>query len=143
MTTQASSGHGSLFQTTYPDSPAGWQTLAEVTNLTLPTFSRDSIDASHEQSPGRWREFISGMKDAGEVTCEMNFVANNDSNYHTLFSELGFQETMPRQIVFPDGSSLAFNAFLTSLEGGAPLDDKMTASATFKLSGEPVLTLVG
>lgn len=143
MTTEASIGHGTLFQTTYPDSPAGWQTLAEVTSITLPNISRDSIDASHEESPNRWSEFISGMKDAGECTVEMNFIPNANSNYQTLFSELSVKEALPRQILFPDGSTLGFNAFLTTIEGDAPLDDKMSASATFKLSGEPTLTLVG
>jgi hypothetical protein len=48
---------------------------------------------------------------------------------------------LPRRIVFPDGvSRFDFDAILTGFESEASLDDKMSATVTFKLSGPPTLT---
>ena len=48
--------------------------LAEVTNITPPALARDMVDATHTESPQKWREFIPGLRDAGEVTLELNFL---------------------------------------------------------------------
>ena len=142
MTTEADIGYGTLFQTSDDNSPAVWTTMGEVTNITPPAMARDSVDASHEQSPNGWREFIPGMKDGGEVSLELNYVPGNAATL-ALVAELnlsGQSATKPRRILFTDGSFWEFNAFLTGFEPEAPLDDKMTAAVTFKVTGQPLLT---
>lgn len=142
MTTTARIGYGTLFQTGDGNSPEAWTTLAEVTSITPPNMARDSIDASHEQSPDGWREFIAGMKDGGDVTIEMNFDPDSTS-VAALMAELnlsGPAATKTRRILFPDTSTFDFEAFLTAFEPDAPLDDRMTATATFKITGRPFLT---
>ena len=44
--------------------------LAEVTELSPPELSRDSVDFTHFGSPDRHREFKPGLSDAGEVALE-------------------------------------------------------------------------
>lgn len=142
MTTEADIGYGTLFQTGADSSPEVWTTMGEVTNITPPALSRDSIDASHEQSPNGWREFIPGLKDGGEVSIELNYVVGSTSTL-ALVAELnasGQSAVKPRRILFTDGSFWEFDAFLTGFEPEAPLDDKMVASVTFKVSGQPLLT---
>ena len=84
-------------------------------------------------------EEISG----GEVSIEFNFIPQGSgSTYKILNAELslsGPAALITRRIEFPDGSVFEFNAFLTGLESEDPLDDKMTGTGTFKISGEPVL----
>ncbi len=148
MTTLADIGFGTLFQSGAGNSPETFTTFAEVTNITPPNISRDSIDASHEQSPDAWREFIAGLKDGGEVTIEFNFLPGQSSTTTMLaeFDLAGPSATKTRRIQFyRSGVVIAnweFEGFLTGFEPEAPLDDKMTASATFKVSGKPVLTVV-
>lgn len=141
MATSARIGYGTLFKSGNGASPEVFATLAEVTSITPPAMARDTVDASHEESPGAWREFIAGMKDGGEISLELNFVAGGSSSL-ALMSEFdldGPLATKNRQIVFPDGSYFAFAAILTAFEPDAPLDDKMTASATYKITGKPTL----
>ena len=137
MTTEVTIGYGTLFATGNGATPEVFTTLAEVTSITPPNFARDSIDASHGQSPGAMREFIAGMTDPGEVSIEMNFVPGNAAA-DALADELALTPataTKNRRITFPDGTTWDFPAFLTAFEPDAPLDDKMTASATFKVAG--------
>ena len=74
MTTNARIGYGTLFQTGNGAVPEVFTTLAEVTNITPPKMSRDTVDATHEESPGAWREFIAGLKDGGDVSLDLNFI---------------------------------------------------------------------
>ena len=80
MTTLASIGHSNLFQILNTAvSPTAWTTVAEVGNITPPSFARDAQDATHTESTEGWREFIPGLKDGGEISVELNFVPDTDS----------------------------------------------------------------
>src|SRR5687767_14592043 len=76
MSTQAKIGHGTLFQinSSPGNSPDQWDSIAEIVSVTPPSLSRDAIDATHSESPEKWREYIPGLRDGGEVTLEMNFI---------------------------------------------------------------------
>ena len=63
----------------------------------------------------------------------------------SLMAELDLQGRAAlknRKIVFPDGSYFTFAAILTGYEPDAPIDDKMAASVTLKVSGKPTLVQV-
>lgn len=137
MTTQARIGHGTLFKIGNGATPEVFTTVGEVTSITPPGMSRDAIDATHEESPDAWREFIGGLKDGGEVSLELNFVPGSATTI-LLMAEI---EAAPgnKQIVFPAGEVFSFRALCTNFEPEAPLDDKMVASATYKVSGKPTL----
>ncbi|WP_061023893.1 phage tail tube protein [Bradyrhizobium sp. CCH5-F6] len=141
MTTQARIGYGTVFKSGNGASPEVFTTLAEVTAITPPAMARDTVDATHEESPGAWREFIAGLKDGGEVSLELNFVPGGSAAL-ALTAELdldGSSASKNRQIVFPDGSYFSFAGILTAFEPDAPIDDKMAASVTFKVTGKPSL----
>jgi hypothetical protein len=132
MATNAGIGYGSSFGihngSTYVD-------VAEVTNITWPGYARDAVDATHMTSPDSFREYIAGLMDAGEATIEMNFVPSaSDVIVAAMVAGAG-----NFQIEHPNGVKLQFAAIVTGYDPGIPLDDKMTASATFKVSGKPTL----
>lgn len=131
-------GHGSLFEVNdTTQSPDAWVKVAEVVNITPPNFSRDAVDATHTESEDGWREFIPGLKDGGEVSVEMNFIPGAAST--DLILDLFNRDTGSFRITFPDSPATVwtFDAFITGFEPEAPLEDKMSATATFKLSGKP------
>lgn len=137
-------GLGTKFQTGNGSSPESFTDLAFVTSITPPGMSRDSIDVSHMLSPDGWREFIAGMKDAGEVSMELNFKAGGTAFLAMLaeFNTASASATQTRRILWVNGSYMEFEAFLTGFEPEVPMDDKQAASATFKVSGRPFLTQV-
>lgn len=144
MTTRARIGYGAKFQNGNDSSPETFTDLVgiEITNITPPGPTRDSIDASHELSPDSYREFIAGLSDAGEVSIEFNFVPTA-AGYATLLGEFATSSasaTKTRRIVFPDTSYFQFEGFLTGLPIETPLDDKMSATATWKITGRPFFT---
>ncbi len=141
MSTNAMIGFSTLFKSGNGATPEVFATVAEVTSITPPAYSRDTVDATHEQSPYGFREFIPGLIDAGEVSFDMNFVPDS-ADVAAFLAELdasGSSAMKNRQIVFPDGSYFQFGAILTGFEPDAPIDDKMSASVTLKVSGRPTL----
>lgn len=142
MTTNADIGYGTTFSSGDGLSPETFTELAEVTKITPPNMSRDAVEASHMQSPNAWREFIAGLKNGGDVSLELNF--DPDGTAATaLMAELtlsGSAASKNRQITFTDGTVFAFAGILTAFEPDAPIDDRMVASVTFKVNGEPTLT---
>lgn len=140
MTTSAKTGFGILVSLANYDSPSTFVDLGEVLSVTAPALSRDAIDASHTASANRYRDYIAGLRDAGEVTVEFNYVPGGTGDDQML---LAFADDDPwnLKILFADGtSSWTCPAFLTSYEPSAPHDDKMTLSVTFKLTGQPTFT---
>lgn len=136
MATEASIGYGTKFRLASPEAPAVFTALAEITSVSPPPMTRDIIDATHMESPDRWREFIAGLKDGGEISLDLNFVPGGatDARLRDAQTEL---EPSPVEIEFPNGSVWGFNAFCTGYEPESPVDDKMTATATFKVTGAP------
>lgn len=127
-------GYGTLFQTESLDSPNDWVTAAEVTNLTLPSPSRDSIDLAHETGPDEWTESMPGKPRPGEMSIEFNFIPGADG-YNSLKLEMDDKTIRRRRIVFPNGEIMEFSAYVADMSSEAPIDNRMTATAKFQLSG--------
>src|SRR5690606_33378621 len=117
MTTEAKIGHGTLFQInlTPGNSPDQWDTVAEVTSVTPPSLARDTVDATHNQSTDKWREFIAGLRDGGEASVELNFVPGG-SGTNSLFDAIRSDDPVGVRIVFPDSppTTWQFQALITA-----------------------------
>jgi hypothetical protein len=131
-------GYGSVFQIQNESSPDVYVDVAEVISITPPSFSLDQIDVTHMQSPNRNREFISGLNDPGECSFDMNFIPGNsadDRMFELLALPTGASRARNCRVSYPNGVTWSFSAELTGYEPTVPVDDKMTATATFKVSG--------
>lgn len=111
--------------------------IAGVTNISGPGITRETFETTGHDSPGGYREFVGGLKDAGEVSLDVNY----QPSVHDVFVE-DLDDENPRNynLVFPDGTEWAFPAIMTNFEVSAPFDDKLTATVTFKVTGKPEIT---
>lgn len=128
--------HGTVFKTTIA---TVLTEIAELTSITGVEISVDEIDVSSHDSVDAFREFEPGMKDAGSVSIEGNFI--NDSTQEALYTQLVSGDIVAMEIVFPGTTGKwAFSGFVTSLSTEAPMDDKISFSATIKVTGKPILS---
>lgn len=134
--TLARIGHGTTFER---DNGATFDAIAEITSLTPPQYARETVDTTNFSSVERYRDFISGLRDAGEASLEINWIPT-DSTYQLLLSDFDNDDCVGYKIVLPDTSEVAFDAFVTGITPQVPLEDKMTASITLKVIGKPVWT---
>ena len=114
--------------------------IGSITSFTPPSPTRDIIDITSSSSPNFAREFMAGLIDYGEASAEMLWDLNSGAD--TLLSTL-LLERNPRTFratftQYAPSRLITFAGFLTGYEQGAPMEDKMTATITMKVTGAPV-----
>lgn len=126
MTTSGRAAYGTLLK-------RSGTTLAEVTNLSGPSMNVDPLEMTSHDSSGN-REFIGGLFDGGEVTAEVNFMPGN-ATHKQVIADLKARTISTWSIVYPDASTYSFSALVTGFEPSAPVDGKLSATITLKVTG--------
>ena len=114
---------------------SNWVNIAEINSITGPNKSRDTIDVTSLDSTGGYREFIGGFRDGGTVTLPMNFTRDT---YDLMNTDFESDDLQNYEIFLPDdeATSFEFAALVTELGLAVPVDDKITADVTLKVSGQ-------
>jgi predicted secreted protein len=137
---------GTLFKrATTLAGPFTYETVANVTNISGPSRSRETLDVTAHDSPDGWMEFIGGLKDGGEISLDINYDPAEDT--HDLDDDFDDSEPRSYQIVLlpdtDDEYTWTLTGVMTGLEDEFPYDGKMERSLTVKVSGKPVLAATG
>ncbi|WP_340109460.1 phage tail tube protein [Pikeienuella sp. HZG-20] len=135
-------GYGFKVRVGVGEAPA-WTALQLVGDIDMPDEQVDEIDVTHQDSPGRRRQFIAGLIDGGEVSIPMNYIPGNATDTVLLAikasgEEVQLELTLPPTTAGGTGQTETYAAFLKSYARSAPIADKMTATATFRLSAQIV-----
>ena len=113
-------------------------TIGEVTGFGAPDVSGDTIEMTSHQSTSRYREFIQGMLDGGEVTIVCNAVPA-DTGQAAVLAHFSAGTVLLMELAFPDASAWAFSALCTGVQTvtSADFEGKLEFAATFKVSAVP------
>jgi predicted secreted protein len=142
MSKDATAGVGTLFKRGNEDSSSGaaetFTAIGEINSITGPSKTRDTIDVTDLDSTDGYREFIGSFRDGGEVSLGMNF---KFETYDDMNDDFESDTLRTYQIVLPDtgNTTFTFEALVTSLGLAVPMDDKITADVTLKISGSVTL----
>lgn len=132
MSTNADIGHGSQIAIWNGSS---YDAIAEVNSIQPPGWSQDAIDVTHMTSPSGYREYIAGLKDAGEVQIAINYIPSASDAVIAAFDSATLKQF---RITHPNNVTLVFTAIVTSYQTDVPVGDKMSATITLKITGKPV-----
>jgi predicted secreted protein len=120
--------------------------IANVSDLSGPSRSREAIEVTAHDSPDKYREFVKGLKDGGEVSATLNFDPG-DTTHLALDADFEEDDLRNYQIVALPGEAdeltCTFSALITDLSDSYPIDDKMSREVTFKISGKPTFASTG
>lgn len=133
-------GYGTLFQKGNGASPEVFATMGEVTAIGGPSTTVNTVDATHFSSPSAYQEFIAGLITPGEVSVTFNATA---ALLATLKTDLNTRAVRNYRIVEAFGSpekQWDFAAIMTSMEMDRPIEDKVSVTANFTISGVTTLT---
>lgn len=120
--------------------------IANVSDLSGPSRSREAIEVTAHDSPDQYREFVKGLKDGGEVTATINY---DPASAQISALDADFEEKPLRNyqiVILPgeaDEHTWTFSALITDLGDSFPVDDRMERDVTFKISGRPDLAATG
>jgi len=118
-------------------------TYGQVTNISGPGLSLDTEDVTSHDSTGAWEEVVGTILRSGEVTLDIVYDPG-DATYANagagLLADLVARTLVADfHLVFPDATEWDFDAFVVGFEPTAPVGGALTATAKFKLSGQPTL----
>jgi predicted secreted protein len=117
-------------------------TVGSLKNISGPSINSDTIDVTTHDSEGRFKEFISGLADPGELTLEGNFTNAEDAN-DAFLDPLASGEVVEGSLNFNAdgfGATWSFEGMITRYETTNPSDGVVGFSATVKITSVPVLT---
>jgi Lambda phage tail tube protein, TTP len=119
-------------------------TTVKATSISSPSLKRGSIDVTNLESPDNIKEFVPGMLEAGDFSCDFFFpegIALNDSMDEPL--EAGYKKLIT--ITFPNGGSVTFNGFLTefTVDAVSVGDNAVKGKMTAKVIDRPVFVGAG
>lgn len=114
--------------------------VAEVTNITPPGWTRDTVEVTHLTSDDKFKEFIAGLNDAGEASITLNYLPSVSDALVTAFTA-GAGDF---RVLSPSGTvGMDFKGIVTAYSpGDFVADDKMSATFTVKATGKVTLTTV-
>jgi len=108
---------------------------AGVLSISGPGVTVDTIDVTSHSSTSGYREFVEGLADGGEITCEIIFDDANEAKWAALM-RAGVVASC--NITWPATTGTlvwTFSAFPTGFEPTAPVDGSLTATLTLKVTG--------
>lgn len=135
MASNAMSGVGTVIQK-WSTGTSQWVTIAEVTNIAGPGFTRDLIEVTSLDSTGGWREFIPGFRDGQNVVLSMNYTRASLDEFLADFED---NEVQNYEIILPDNTSIEFEGFVQEFPLTIPTDAQITMEVTIKISGLPTV----
>ena len=129
-----------------------WEAISQITNISGPSMSRETIDTTTLDSDGGYKKFIGSFRDGGDVGLTMNFTRDG---YKSIKDDFESNCEKDYEIEIQDGSrdsavcttsidasknsTFQFKGLVTELPLTISVDDKVTMDVTIKVSGKVYL----
>jgi len=118
---------------------------AQVTNISGPGLSLDTVDVTSHDSTSGWEEVVGTILRSGEVSLDIVYDPANATHKYAeggLIYDLAARAAITFTLVFLDTATTewTFSGLITGFEPTASVDGALTATVTIKPTG--VVTLV-
>ena len=119
------------------DGGTTYTVIAGVGDISGPDMSRDTVDTTTHDSTNKWREFVPGLKDGGEVSIVLVYDPEEGGNQGLLRADFEGGLARDFKLTWPTTNSahLLFQAFVTGLGDAFPLEGRIEQQVTLKITG--------
>lgn len=128
------------------DGESEFLNIARVEDIDGPPRSRDSIEATHLRSTNKYREWMPGLKDGGEVTFTLQYDPTDSSHDETTGLEAAFSddENATWRVLTPITGTTGrygweFEGHITKMGIKLPKDKLITQDVSIRVSGPVTL----
>ena len=118
-------------------SPGNFETIPGCQGIDGPGMTRDTVDVTSHSSTGGYREYISGLRDGGEVTCDVNWLFDDPAQL-ALEDAFGTEVPVNFRVRYPWLTPVIYDEFaglVTDLTRSSPIDAQSTRALTVKITG--------
>ncbi len=116
----------------------GGTAIGEIVSISGPSLSREAIDVSNLGSANKWKEFIPGMIDAGEISMTINYT---ETTANVLEGTLTATAASAVIVTFPGSDTFTGSGIVTGLGTSIETEDKISQEVTIKLTGAMVYAI--
>lgn len=120
-----------------------FENIPECKGIAVPGVEVDYQEATHLQSPGGFREYVTGLKDAGsiEIPCGYSSGAYADAHgYMTNGTLIYFETTLPSETGQSSGDVFEFTGFVVPKLETNEVGDIISMNISVRISGSPSFT---
>jgi predicted secreted protein len=124
-------------------SPEVFTTIANVSSITGLQLSANVVDVTSHSTAVPWRQKITTLLDAGDLTFDLFFIPSDTAHQGllTIFQEKNGTTNGLRnyQLWFPDGvpTKYEFAAYISKFSMTEAVDNVVRAAVTFTATGQP------
>ena len=120
------------------NSPEVFTTVANVSSITGLGLSAMVQDVTSHSTAVPWREKITTLLDAGDLSFDIFFIPN-DTGHKALLAVFTGRTLKDWRLVFPDTNATKwlFQAYISKFSMSAPVDGVIKAAITFSATGQP------
>lgn len=119
------------------EDPGAFDTIAEVISITPPNEQADDVEATHFKSANRTREYIAGLIEPGEASFDINWIPG-DATATIILDLKASGDIRQHRITWPNATTWTFSGYIKGFEPQSPIDDRMTATVTIKVTSSTV-----
>lgn len=138
---------GTLLQIGNLSSPEGWQSVANVSDITGPQMAATEVDVTSHTSPTiPWRQKITTLLDIGATTVKIFWNPSDPTHDNQPSSFVGGlmyifinRVKVPVRILHVDGTADTFWAYITKCSKTAPIAGVYGLDVTFSGTDNPLL----
>lgn len=111
--------------------------LGELYEVTPPSQTLETVDATHHTSPDGYRERIPSMLSAGTVNASIVYDPDS-SEYDAVVGYMNAKTLKSWRIAVPGSAEVCqFSAYVTAITPATPREDKMTYDLELTITGKP------
>jgi predicted secreted protein len=120
----------------------GGFTISQMTNIGGMGGAADMLDGTTHDSTTRYREFVKGLIESGELSVDAYFEFDNAYTVSELLATTSLQSITLTYPTTPSATQFVCNGHVSSYEAADPFDDLMGLSISIKISGKPSISEV-
>lgn len=139
--TDAVLGKGTLLKAGDGAGTEVFTAIAEVKSISGPDITRDTVDVTHMESSGNFREYISTLQDGGTMNFDINYIGDNTTQ-NNLKADMDAGTARNFQLLMPNtGATLfTFTALVVGFSFNFDIESLISASISLKITGVVTIT---
>ena len=126
------------------DGGSTWASIPEVKGLVVPEVQIEYQDATSLDSAGGFREFVAGLKDAGEITIPAGYTSggyNTAVGYQASVALIKFKTTLPLETGQTTGDTFTFSGMVSPALETNDVGDIIALNINIRVSGSMTFTM--
>ena len=119
----------------------GGTALVDVRDISIAGLEKATPEVTHHLSVSGWREYVSGLRQGGEVQFDIGY-SPGTSSHTALITAFNANTSSTCILVFTGASSktYTFEGILKKFEPSAPVDGSLTATIAIQVTGVITIT---